>query len=174
MFSFIAILTAALCCFFAFVFFKGEEKFEKIPRSRIGGLILGVPALIWSAWHGCIMLEGSLAKFHPIVWALVPITAVLAYLFMDYLFARAAGGFLVLAANQLIAFAFRYDVPARPLYSLVCLAIGICGLFMLGTPWRVRDAISLSRNKRAAGMSFAAVLAIFACIITILSFVHRA
>ncbi len=155
---------AAFNLFLAHVCAIAPKRFASLPRNVWGGMVLGVPCLAWSAWHACIMLEGGLARLHPVVWLLVPTIAILAYFYLDYLFARALGGFFILAANEMIRGAFAYAIPARPLFSLICLIMGVIGLFMLGTPWRMRDAITLAAGNSkygkciGAGFAFAAVV----------------
>lgn len=166
-FAVLAFATAALMLFFAYALAFARP--ASLPRCRWAGVALGLPCLAWSAWHACIMLEGGLAKYHCVVWALVPITAVLAFFFLDYLFARASGGFFILAANELIRCAFAYAIVLRPLFSAVCLIVGVLGLFMLGTPWRMRDAMVLAATKRKLGTTFGAVLAFMAIVLVALA-----
>ena len=144
-----------------------------MPRLRWAGILLGVPCLVWSAWHGCIMLEGGLAKFHTLVWLLVPVISILGGLYLDYLFARALGGFLILSANELIRCGFIFDVPLRGLYSVICLAMGICGLFLLGSPWHLRDALKRSAEKPAFGRALAGALAGCAILLILLACLKR-
>lgn len=166
----LALILSAFCLFFAYVSGYRPSKFASLPRSVWPGVIIGLPCLVWSAWHACIMLEGGLAKYHPIVWTLVPVTAILAYFFLDYLFARATGGFFILAANELIRQAFIYNIAWRPLYSIICLVLGVCGLFMLGLPWRMRDAIELAAKNSKIGRGIAAAFAVAALVLSVLSF----
>ena len=119
------------------------------------------------------MLEGGLAKFHTLVWCLVPILSILCALYLDYLFARSLGGFLILSANELIRCAFIYDVPLRGGYSVVCLLMGICGLFLLGAPWHLRDALKLADNKPPVGRAIAATLVAAAILLIVLGCLRR-
>ena len=159
----LTLLTSAFLIFWGCAFLSPVSKWAvKLPRHRLAGIVLGVPCLVWCAWHGCIMLEGGLAKYHLLVWCLVPVISVLAGLYLDYLFARVMGGFFILSANEMIRCAFTYNVPLRPVFSLICLAMGICGLFLLGAPWHLRDALKLAGEKPVLGRCIAAVLAICA------------
>lgn len=117
-------------------------------RSRVLGMALGLICLLWSAYHTCVMLEGHLARFHPMVWLLVPIAAILSWFYLDFLLARAAGGFFVLSANLLIYQAFVHAIPWQPLYSIICLALGVIGLFAIGAPWKVRAALQFLAKHR--------------------------
>ncbi|MDD4097604.1 MAG: hypothetical protein PHC30_02425 [Lentisphaeria bacterium] len=142
-------------------------------RSRPAGLGLGVICLAWSAYHACIMLEGDLARFHPHVWTLVPVTAVLSWFFLDFLLARSAGGFLVLAANFLLFGAFVHDVPWRPLYSLACLVLGVTGLFAIGAPWYIRDVLQAAARRPAWARGGAVLLGLMALVLAGLSLMAR-
>lgn len=170
MFYALSILTAILVWFFAAVMLSNPLMFKKLPRLAWAGMVVGVPCLVWSAKAACLMLEGPLAKFHIIVWALVPIAAVLAWFFLDYLFARAVGGFFILAANELLHQAFAANICVRPLYSAVCLVIGICGLFVLGVPWYMRDAIILAGNNKKLGIVIGSILILCGFVLILLPF----
>ena len=168
-FILLSLITAAFLLFLAYACAFAPQRFASLPRHVWGGIAIGVPCLAWSAWHACIMLEGGLACLHPVVWLLVPTVAILSYFFLDYLFSRSLGGFFILAANEMIRCAFAHAIPVRPLFSLVCLIIGVMGLFMLGTPWRMRDAIELAGKDKNHGRLIAAALTIMAIVIVVLS-----
>jgi len=112
-----------------------------LPRARVAGEVLGIVCLVWSAYYGCLMLEGGLAVYRKLVWALVPVTAFLAYNHLDYLFARSFGGILILCAGFLLHGAFVVDVPCRGLYSVVCYLAGLSGMCLIAVPWRFRDLL---------------------------------
>ena len=166
-------ITSGLLLFLGYAFGFAPGRMAPLPRLRWAGILLGVPCLVWSAWHGCIMLEGGLAKFHTLVWLLVPVISILGGLYLDYLFARALGGFLILSANELIRCGFIFDVPLRGLYSVICLAMGICGLFLLGAPWHLRDALKLSEEKLGAGRALAVTLTACALLLILLACMKR-
>ncbi len=168
-FTLLSLVAAAFLFFLAYASASEPKRFISLPRHVWGGVVIGVPCLVWSAWHACIMLEGGLARLHVVVWLLVPTIAILSYFYLDYLFSRALGGFFILAANEMIRCAFAYAIPVRPLFSLVCLIIGVMGLFMLGTPWRMRDAISLAAKDKRYGRGFAAALIIMGIVLIGLS-----
>ncbi len=168
MFRLLALVLAGFCVYLAWICGKAAGTSQKVPRYFWAGVILGVPCLIWAAWHGCLMLEGSLARFRPLVWFLVPVTSILSMLYVDYLFSRALGGFFILSANELIRQGFIWDISLRPIFSLVCLTLGVAGMFLVGVPWRMRDVIELCARKRSVGRVFAAVFLIFAALLLLL------
>jgi len=162
-FTLISLLLGLLSFFYAYLFAVGSRRgyfwFRSFPRFKWAGMALGTVCLVWSAWHACIMLEGDLQRFHIWIKLLVPVSVILCYFFLDYLNARAQGGFMILAANYLLHAAFVHNVPGRTFYSLVCLSLGVLGLFLVGTPWRLRQLLECSeKNTRWAnglGIAFA-------------------
>ncbi len=127
----------------------------RLPRARLIGEVVCLVCLVWSAYHGCLMLEGGMATYRKLVWGLVPVTAVLVYYHLDYLFARALGGFLVLCATYLLHGAFAEMVAWRPLYCIVCYVLGLWGMFLIAAPWRFRDLLQgmaeAGRWRRSVG-----------------------
>lgn len=145
----------------------------RLPRNRLGGALLGLICLLWSAYHGSLMLEGGLAPWRKLIWALVPVAAFLCYHFLDYLLARALGGMLVLCVAALLHGGFVEAVPWRPLYSLACYVAGVFGMVLIAAPWRFRDLLlALSRPgpwRRPAGSLILAI----GLVVTILPFWPR-
>jgi|GEM_PF-1451175 len=113
----------------------------RLPRARLPGAAIGIVCLVWSAYHGCLMLEGPVAPYRKLVWALVPVCGVLCYRFLDFLLARALGGVLVLSAATLLHGGFAEAIPFRPVYSTACYAVGILGMALVAVPWRFRDLL---------------------------------
>lgn len=138
-----------------------------LPRQRWLGLALGSICLAWAAYHACIMLEGDLARFHGLVKLLVPVGIVLCFFFLDFLFARALGGFFILCANQLLHDAFVHDISGRGFYSLVCLLLGVFGMFCLGSPWTFRDSVELAAKRPLWSRVFAGVFLVIAVVFII-------
>ncbi len=162
-FTLVSLLLGLLAFFYAYLFAiasrRGYSWFRSFPRLKWPGLALGTLCLIWSGWHACVMLEGDLQRFHIWIKLLVPAGIVLCYFFLDYLNARAQGGFMILTANYLLHAAFVHAVPGRAFYSIVCLALGVLGLFLVGTPWRLRQLLERSaadiRWAKGLGLAFA-------------------
>jgi len=120
---------------------RWPDLWRVLPRQRVLGEALGVVCLVWSVYHVLPMLEGGLARYRPVIKLLVPVTAVLAYFYLNYIFTRALGGFLLLAVTYLLHAAFVARIPVRPLYSLACYAIAAVGMLLVATPWRFRDTL---------------------------------
>ena len=121
----LSILLALLCLGFssvATIWCPAHPKLSgQLSRHRFGGLLLGAVVLCWCAKEGATMLP---AQYTTLVWLLVPVAVGACWFFLDFLFARAFGGGLVLVANHLIQHAFAYYCGARPLYCLLALVWG--------------------------------------------------
>lgn len=173
-FLFVSLLLGLLSFFYAYLLGWGSRRpgafYQAFARLTWPGLILGSLCLLWSARHACIMLEGDLQRFHIYVKLLVPFTIVASYFLLDYLNARALGAFMILAANHLLHAAFVAELPARGFYSIVCLALGVAGLFLLGSPWRMRQTMQLAAKNPRWGMGLAAVFVVCAASLVIQPF----
>ncbi len=179
LFLLVSVILAVFCLCLAGMFFllsRGNWKnvAPTWPRKPIApGVVVGAICLVWSAYYGCLMLEGNLAKFHSLVWALVPITIALSIFYLDYLNARAFGGFFTLSANFLIIKAFVHDVPGRPFFSCICLALGIFGMVALSLPWRIRDLIELGGKNKTLAQALSAVFALCGIVLIIMPLFAR-
>ncbi|MBN2450334.1 MAG: hypothetical protein JXR77_08090 [Lentisphaeria bacterium] len=142
----------------------------RLPRLRVAGEIIGLICLVWSAYYGCQLLEGGLAVHRKLVWALVPVAAVLAYGYLDYLFARSLGGLLVLCASFLLHGAFVADLPVRPAYACVCYAVGSGGLLLVGVPWRFRDLLLAMGQSKPCRHTVAALCVLAGAVFAIMPF----
>jgi hypothetical protein len=142
----------ATAVFFIVTLPKQDDLWKRVPRERIVGGIVGVICLIWSASLAAPLLEGSLERFRAMLPWIVLGLSVSSFLLLDYLFARAMGGLILLAVNSLLHGAFVAHMPARPLFSLICYLLGTYALFMLGSPYRFRDL--LERMTLKSGWRF--------------------
>ena len=179
LFLLVSIILAVFCLCLAGMFFQlsrgnWTDVAPSWPRKPIApGVVVGAACLVWSAYYGCLMLEGNLAKFHSIVWALVPITIALSIFYLDYLNSRAFGGFFTLSANFLIIKAFVHDVPGRPFFSCICLVLGVFGMVALSLPWRIRDLIELGGKNKTLAQALSAVFALCGIVLIIMPLFAR-
>lgn len=153
-----SLLLAALAYVFGFRVAQKPDLWRALPRERYLGEVVGVLCLVWSAAHVIPMLEGDLARFRLVIKAIVPAVALLGFFYLDYLFTRALGGLFMLMASHLLHGAFVVRLPARPVYSTVCYAFGVIGMFLVGSPWRFRDLLKRATDSRAWRRGLLAVL----------------
>lgn len=144
------LLFSAVCLFSVFYIAKyfSPEKIkdaEKIPRNIPLGAIFGAAAIAW-----CV--PQSLAVFSSNSVMLFSIIALIAYLigcfFLDYLFARALAGFIILLSHYFMAQSFAADIPLLWLFSVFILVMGTSAIVVGGIPHYMRDFIrSICRRK---------------------------
>jgi len=161
-FPFSMILLAFLAGFFAIIILKsGSEKLpvlEKIPRSRLWGTFLGVFVLLWCAMESRPLVSDSFQKY------LIPLAIFstwLGYMFLDYLLARALGGFLILLAHYYLFESFALKTPLNPLFPILCFIMGTFGIFISGKPYLLRNLIRRTLSDRKWKSATIAALAIY-------------
>lgn len=137
----LSLLPAALAVIFGVFAARLPDLWRKLPRERNFGIALGALCLVWSAYYAVPLLEGGLARFQTVIKLLVPITTILSYLYLNYIFTRALGGLMMLAATYVLHEAFVAHLPFRPLFALLCYLVAVAGMFALATPWRFRDLL---------------------------------
>ncbi|MCK5844904.1 MAG: hypothetical protein KAG97_09370 [Victivallales bacterium] len=137
-------------------------KWEPLPRNVLFGVILAGVDLAW-----CVPESMPLVPDWMQSW-LIPIAVAslwIVYQFLDYIFSRALGGFLILLAHYLLYASFAYQAPLAPLFSAFCLAMGTLGIFFCGKPYLMRDLIRrISASKKwrySFGVAFAAYALLF-------------
>ena len=122
------------------------ERWEALPRNILYGMIIAIIDLAI-----CVPLSKPIVPTGMISW-LVPLACVSAwiiYQFLDYIFARAFGGFLILLAHYMLFVSFALKTPASPLLSLLCFIFGTLGIFFCGKPYLMRDYIrKIASNKK--------------------------
>jgi len=148
---------------------KGEETrawLRGFPRSRTAGTILITLAAVWCTWIVYRMELGEFARFRTPLLVGIPVSAWLLWRYVEeFLAVRALGMLALLAAEPLLEAAFlRPEVSRLFLVSLVYLWI-IGGMFLVGTPYLLRDAIAWVTSCRprwnlaaVAGVAYGALL----------------
>ena len=148
------------CTYWALAMVPAEPaKWEKLPRNVWLGVLFAAAGLAWCVPHSEPIAPAFMASW------LIPIAAVclwLSYQFLDYLFSRAFGGFLILLAHYLLYSSFVHKAPAKPFFSLMCYALGTLGIFFCGKPHLMRDIIRRISGNRNWRYSAAAVFLLYA------------
>ncbi len=135
-----------------------------LPRHRGLGVGLAMLCLAWASVHVALMLEGGMAEYRPLLWVLVPVVSTFAFFFLDFLFARALGGLLLLAATWLLHSAFSAYLPMRPVFSVFAYLVAGFGALLVAMPWLLRDLLERARNDQAWRRCAAALCALFAAV----------
>lgn len=128
---------------------------EKLPRERISGTVLTVVALLWCIPNiRPIFMPDS--PFQTFVVPLILLAIVLAAIFLNYLFARAAAAILILGAHAVLKAAYPAQLPGYPLLAALLLVAGVIGIVISAKPYWLRDWFRLSfRNSAVRWVSAA-------------------
>ena len=129
--------------------------FEKLPRERISGTALTVVALLWCVPNiRPIFMPDS--PFQTFVLPLILVAIVLAAIFLNYLFARAAAAILILGAHAVLKAAYPAQLPGYPVLAALLLAAGVIGIMISAKPYWLRDWFRLAFRSPAVRWGSAA------------------
>lgn len=112
------------------------------PRSRPAGLFLCSLAALWAFWLAATMDLGEFTPQRTLICGAVLAGAVMVPLFAEeFLAVRATGILALLAAEPLLGAAFLRPEQSRLLLVILAYLWATAGLFMVGAPYLLRDAI---------------------------------
>jgi hypothetical protein len=143
-----------------------QDWLRALPRSKSVGMLFLVAATAWSWWLINTIDLGEFSNWRDRLKVIIPVAALLTYLYADeFLAPRALGMLVLLAAEPLLEAAFmRPEVTRLFLVTLVYVWIGFA-LFWIGMPYTLRDQInwvigSETRWRAAvyAGLAYGALL----------------
>lgn len=119
-----------------------QQKLQGFPRSVSAGVLLFVAATLYFLW---LVATTDLGEFSPMRGKFLALTSLASLLTLwfvrEFLAVRALGMLLLLAAEPLLESAWMRPETSR--LWLVGLVYGwiVCGLFLIGMPYLLRDAI---------------------------------
>ena len=129
--------------------------YDKIPRERVSGTILGAVALLWCIPNiRPIFMPDS--PFQMFVLPLILVAIVLSAIFLNYLFARAAAAILILGAHAVLKAAYPAQLPGYPVLAALVLLAGVIGIVISAKPYWLRDWFRLSIRNSAVRWASAA------------------
>jgi len=139
------LLGALLLVGHAFALYSSEKVtswLKTLPRNRKLGIML---IAVDGFWAYLVISQMDLGEFYAIRRVLqlaIPISCILVITYADeFLAVRAVGVLFLLAACPVLEAAFLQDPVTRILLPLFAYAIIIKGLFWVGMPYLMRDAI---------------------------------
>ena len=128
---------------------------EKLPRERISGTVLAAIALLWCVPNiRPIFMPDS--PFQVFILPLILVSIVLAAIFLNYLFARAAAAILILGAHSVLKAAYPAQLPGYPVLAALVLIAGVIGILLSAKPYWLRDWFRLSFRNSAVRWGSAA------------------
>ncbi|MDX2080713.1 MAG: hypothetical protein SFU53_08000 [Terrimicrobiaceae bacterium] len=145
---------------------------QTFPRSRGPAAVLLVVAAVWSF---VLVRSIDLGEFTPLrmpMLVAIVVGAILAWIYVpEFLAVRALGMVLLLAAEPLLESAVLRDEISRLILVLLAYAWAIGGLFLVGMPYLLRDAIhwvtktpGRFRIAAGAGLAYGIILLICAAV----------
>lgn len=167
---YISLIICGLVCAFSawkLITLKSEklQENEKIARWVIPGAILGLIDLLWCIPHTIPSILPE--SYTQLLIVVAVILAILSWKYLDYLFSRALGGFMILLAHHFLHEAFTWRLDARPLFSLLCYIFGTAGIFFAGKPYLLRDLVRKASNDskwKYGTAGFLIILAVYSLI----------
>lgn len=119
------------------------------PRSRIAGTVLMLLAAVWSFFLVTDIDLGEFSRLRNLMLLGIVLGAVASWLFVEeFLAVRALGMLLLLASEPLLeSCALRTDQSRLLLVSLAYAWV-IAGLFFVGMPYLLRDAVKILTAKK--------------------------
>lgn len=131
------------------------RRIEALPRDRISGTALTVVALLWCVPNiRPIFMPDS--PFQNFILPLILLSIVLAAIFLNYLFARAAAAILILGAHTVLKMGYPAQLPGYPVLAALVLIAGIIGIVLSAKPYWLRDWFRLSFRNPAVRWGSAA------------------
>lgn len=148
---------------------ENVEVREKLARARIAGLVLAFLDLLWCIPHAKPLLPDNM---HGLLLPTVFVCAFLAWAFLDYLFSRAIGGFMILLAYYFLHDSFTYHSAASQVFAVFCFAMGIAGIFFSGKPYLFRDMFRQVSKNRNLKITIVVSLFLFSILSLIAGIMH--
>lgn len=135
-----------------------QDWLRALPRSKALGTVLLAAVTLWSWWLINTIDLGEFSNWRDRLKVLIPVAAVLTWLYADeFLAARSLGMLVLLAAEPLLEAAFlRPEITRLFLVTLVYVWI-VFALFWIGMPYTLRDQINwlIASEKRWRAAAFA-------------------
>lgn len=144
--AFTVLFPAAAGVFFLRMNEQNLPFWEKLPRNRNVGGVIGILALL-------CFIPNVRPLFSPeknLYW-LIPAALVLGFLcywYLDHLFARAWAGGMILLVHYLLAGSFSRDLAGRGFFALLCFIAGSIAILIAAKPYWMRDCFRLMCRKR--------------------------
>lgn len=135
---------------------KSMRILKEFPRSRAWGIGLLAVDTLWSLFLVTHMDMGEFYNWRQWITFIVPVSFLLIVVYVpEFLAVRALGTLLLLVAQPLLEAAFLRQPATRLLLPILAYAWILAGMFMIGMPFLLRDAIdwltkSSERWKMAA------------------------
>ena len=145
---------------------------QRLPRSRVAGIVLLSLSLVWTFWLLATMEMGEFSSFRTPLLFILPVGFFLVLKFVDeFLAVRALGILFLLGAEPLLDAAFFRNEFSRFLVTVFAYILIVAGLFWVTMPYLLRDQVNWSARTSARwrfthGVAIAYGAAILFCAFT--------
>ena len=135
---------------------------QRLPRSRVAGIILLTIDAVWSLWLLATMEMGEFSTFRRPLLIALPIGYFLTLRFVDeFLAVRALGILCLLAAEPLLDAAFfRYET-ARLVLTVFAYLLIAAGILWVTMPYTLRDLINWSARNNLRWRSVHGIVVLY-------------
>jgi hypothetical protein len=115
---------------------------RRFPRQRLYGIVILAVCMVWSLFLAAYMDMGEFFTFRRYLLMIIPATFVLVIIYVpEFLAVRALGALMLLAASPVLHAAFLQPQISRLLLPILAYAWIIGGMFFVGMPYLMRDAV---------------------------------
>jgi hypothetical protein len=122
---------------------KTQAFLKAFPRNYVWGVVLLTVAFGWGMLCMSYMDMGEFHTMRPTFLKLIPVAfALVLYFVREFLAVRALGCLLLLVAGVVLQAAFQQPPVSRLLLPVLAYAWIIAGLYFVGMPFLMRDAVN--------------------------------
>jgi hypothetical protein len=144
---------------------------QRLPRSRVMGIILLTICLAWTFWLLATIQMGEFSGFRRPLLIALPIGYLLVLRFVEeFLAVRALGILCLLFAEPLLDAAFLRYETSRLLVTVFAYVLIVAGLFWVAIPYILRDQINWSTRSVFRWRCVNAIVLIYGCVILTFAF----
>jgi hypothetical protein len=131
---------------------------EKIPRNFIFGAVFAIIDIAWCTPQALSIFSPGASSW---IFPAAIIFLVIGCCFLDYLFARALAGFLILLSHYFLLESFAADISFMWLFSIACYVMGTFAIVIGGVPHLLRDLIRKISLNKSWRISFTIIFAFY-------------
>ena len=144
---------------------------QRLPRSRVAGIVLLTIDAAWSLWLLATMEMGEFSSFRRPLLIALPIGYFLVLRFVDeFLAVRALGILCLLAAEPLLDAAFfRYE-SSRLVLTVFAYLLIVAGIMWVTMPYLLRDQINWSARNNIRWWFVHGIVVLYGVALLALSF----
>jgi hypothetical protein len=122
-------------------------------------VVFGAAAIIWCVPQAIAIFSVQVSM--PI-YIIAAVCFFMGIFFLDYLFARAFAGFIILLSHYFLTESFAASICLMWFFSLLCVSMGVFGIIIGGFPHILRDLFRKMCSNPAWKFTVSVVMVIYA------------